>query len=72
MNSRLFQTGLIKAKFCKLVRFGGLSLAGVFTAIRWLVKLDWLKILQAIKLLIEITRNLLFYQQPHKLIGKMG
>ena len=77
MKDKYFQIGSIKAKFQKLavlfwynvLRFGS-SLAGIWKAVkqtfRWLRKLNLLKLLKCIELLINIAdkiRHLLFCDQ---------
>jgi len=77
MNNRYSQTGSIKARFRKLAvfswhnirKFGKLSLAGIRKAVKKVFQLDWLKIFKCIKLIIEITRSLLFCNQPQMLFG---
>ncbi len=64
MAKRFFQTGSIKPSFLKLVRllwlnigkFGKLSLAGILNtskkSFKWLTHLNWIKLLEAIKLVL--------------------
>jgi hypothetical protein len=78
MKKKYFQIGSIKAKFRKLavllwhnfVRFGKSSLAGIWKAVkqtfRFLRKLNLLKLLKCIELLVNIAdkiRHLLFCNQ---------
>lgn len=83
MNTKFFQTGSIKAKFLKLVsnfsKLLKLSLAGSWNVVKkafcWITKISWLKLLNAIKLIIEIvneTRSLLFYDQTAHFIQVAG
>lgn len=70
MHNKYSQTGSLKARFLKLARFlwvkidkfGKLSLAGILKAgkksFKWLTHLNWLKLLEAIKLVFEIFKNI--------------
>ena len=87
MAKRFFQTGSIKARFLKLVRFlwlnigkpGKLSLAGISSGVRstfrWWSKLNWINLLKAVKLVVEIAekiRSLLFYDQTAHFVQVAG
>jgi len=87
MHNKCSQTGSAKARFLKLPRFlwvkiskfGKLSLAGSWNAVkqafRWIAKLSWLKLLKAIKLIIEIideTRSLLSCDQTAYFVQVVG
>ena len=69
------QIGSIRTKFqaLKTCKFGVLSLAGIWKSFKknfhLIMKVNWLKLLQAIKLIIEIVRSILFCQQPQMLLG---
>jgi len=71
-----YQSGSIIGRFWKLAKFLWLnicksakfSLTGIKKAFHWLMKLDLLKILKCIKLIIEITHSLLFCKQPQILL----
>lgn len=64
------QTGSVKARFLKLTRFlwvkisklGKLSLVGILKigkkSFKWLAHLKWVKLLEAIKLIVEILKNI--------------
>jgi hypothetical protein len=87
MAKRFFQTGSKKAKFLKLVRFlwlnigkfGKVSLAGILNtskkSFKWLTHLNWVKLLEAIKLVVEILKNirsLLFCDQTAHFVQVAG
>ena len=78
MRDKYFQIGSIKAEFRKLAvfswhnicRFSKSSLVGILKtskkSFKWLSHLKWMKLLEAIKLLVDILKNihsLLFYDQ---------
>ena len=87
MNNSKFKTGSLKAKFLKLarflwlkiVKFSKLSLAGILKAskksFKWLIHLNWIKLLEAIKLVFEILKNirtLLFCDQTVRFVQVAG
>lgn len=78
MRNEYSQTGSVKAIFLKLTRFlwikiskfGKLSLVSILKiskkSFKWLTHLKWVKLLEAIKLIVEILKNihsLLFCKQ---------
>lgn len=87
MVNRKFQSGSSKRRYQKSVGSScfynrvsaKLSLAGLSSdgklALRWLSKLNWINLLKAMKLIVEIVekiRSLIFYQQPHLFVRRMG
>jgi len=69
MRNEYSQTGSIKARFLKLTRFwvkisklGKLSLVDILKigkkSFKWLAHLKWVKLLEAIKLIVEILKNI--------------
>jgi len=87
MNGKYFKAGSVKAKFLKLTRFlwlkiikfSKLSLAGILKAskksFKWLIHLNWIKLLEAIKLVFEILKNirtLLFCDQTVHFVKVAG
>ena len=87
MLNGYFQTGSIKARFLKLARFlwleirklGQMSLAGISSGVkstfRWWSKLNWINLLKAVKLVVEIAekiRSLLFYDQTAHFVQVAG
>ena len=87
MAKRFFQTASIKARFLKLVRFlwldigkfGKFCLAGILNtskkSFKWLTQLNWIKLLEAIKLVVDIlknTRSLLFCDQTAHFVQVAG
>jgi hypothetical protein len=87
MKDKYFQIGSIKARFRKLAvfswhnvhRFGISSLASILKAskksFKWLTHLNWIKLLKAIKLVIEILKNirsLLFCDQTVHFVQGAG
>lgn len=87
MKDKYFQIGSIKARFRKLAvfswynvrRFGKSSLAGILKtskkSFKWLTHLNWVKLLEAIKLVFEILKNirsLLFCDQTAHFVKVAG
>ncbi len=87
MHNKCSQTGSIKARFRKLAvflwhnvrRFGKSSLAGIWKAVkhmfRWLRKLNLLKLLKCIDLMIKIAdkiRTLLFCDKTAHFVQVAG
>lgn len=87
MRNKFIQTGSVKARFLKLTRFlwikigkfGKLSLAGILKtskkSFKWLTHLKWVKLLEAVKLVVEILKNirsLLFYDQTAHFVRVTG
>lgn len=87
MKDKYFQIGSIKAGFRKLAvfswynvrRFGKSSLAGILKtskkSFKWLTHLNWVKLLEAIKLVFEILKNirsLLFCDQTAHFVKVAG
>ena len=87
MCHKCFKTGSKKAKFRKLAcfshynifKFGKMSLAGILKiskkSFKWLTHLNWVKLLEAVKLVVEIlknTRSLLFCDQTAHFVQVAG
>ena len=72
MKDKYFHIGSIKAKFGKLAKLCQSSLTDILKAIRWLIKLKWLDILKATKLIIEIVRSLLLCDQTVHFVQVAG
>jgi len=87
MKDKYSQIGSIKARFRKLAvfswhnvhRFGISSLAGILKtskkSFKWLIHLNWVKLLEAIKLVVEIlknTRSFLFCDQTAHFLQVAG
>jgi len=81
MHNKFSQTGSVKAKLLlvKIGKFGKLSLAGISSGVkstfRWWSKLNWINLLKAVKLVVEIAekiRSLLFYDQTAHFVQVAG